>query len=134
MSDSQATIEKLADSLSKLTVLEMSDLKKLLEEKWDVKAAAGGAMMMAPAAGGAGSAPAEAEASEFNVELTSFDDKKKIAIIKEVRAATGLGLKEAKEMVEGAPKILKEGLAKDAAEDLKKKLEAAGAKVTLKGV
>ena len=132
MSDSQATIEKLAENLSKLTVLEMSDLKKLLEEKWDVKAAAGGAMMMAPAAAAGGAV--EQEASEFNVELSSFDDKKKIAIIKEVRAATGLGLKEAKEMVEGAPKVLKEGLAKDAAEELKKKLEAAGAKVTLKGV
>jgi large subunit ribosomal protein L7/L12 len=132
VSDSQATIEKLAENLSKLTVLEMSDLKKLLEEKWDVKAAAGGAMMMAPAAAAGGAV--EQEASEFNVELSSFDDKKKIAIIKEVRAATGLGLKEAKEMVEGAPKVLKEGLAKDAAEELKKKLEAAGAKVTLKGV
>ncbi len=132
MSDSQATIEKLADELSKLTVLEMSDLKKLLEDKWDVKASSGGAMMMAPAA--AGAAPAAEEATEFNVELTSTDDKKKIAIIKEVRAATGLGLKEAKEMVESAPKMLKENVAKDAAEDLKKKLEAAGAKVTLKGV
>lgn len=133
MSDSQATIEKLADELGKLTVLEMSDLKKLLEDKWDVKAAAGGAMMMAPAAGGAASAAAE-EASEFNVELTSIDDKKKIAIIKEVRAATGLGLKEAKELVESSPKIVKESMAKDAAEELKKKLEAAGAVITLKGV
>lgn len=125
-----ADLEKIAEDLSSLTVLEASELAKLLEEKWDVKAAAGGPVMMAGPVGGA-DAGAAAEKDEFDVVLTSAGDKK-INVIKEVRAITGLGLKEAKELVEGAPKPVKEGVAKDEAEELKKKLEAAGAGVELK--
>lgn len=125
-----AKLETLVEQLSGLTVLEMSDLKKLLEDKWGVKAAA--PMMMA-AAGGA--APeAAAEATDFQITLTEAPADKKIGIIKVVREATGLGLKEAKDMVEAAPKVIKETSPKAEAEDIKKKLEAAGAKVTLKGV
>ncbi len=122
-------LNKLVDDLSKLTVLEAAELSKLLEEKWGVSAAAPVAMM---AAGGAaaGGAPA-AEKTEFALHLVSGGEKK-IEVIKEVRAITGLGLKEAKDLVEGAPKLVKDGLNKDDAEKAKKQLEAAGAKVELK--
>ena len=113
-----------------LTVLELNELVKALEEKWGVSAAAAVAVAAGPAAGGAAAAAAE-EQTEFTVVLASAGDKK-IEVIKEVRAITGLGLKEAKDLVEGAPKPLKEGVAKDEAEKLKKQLEAVGAKVELK--
>jgi large subunit ribosomal protein L7/L12 len=125
-----ADLAKLVDDLSALTVLEASELSKLLEEKWGVSAAAPVAVAAAPGAGGAAAAPAE-EKTEFDVVLTSFGDNK-INVIKEVRAITGLGLGEAKALVEGAPKTVKEGVAKAEAADMKAKLEAAGAKVDLK--
>ena len=126
-----ADLAKLVDDLSALTVLEASELSKLLEEKWGVSAAAPVAVAAAgPAAGGAAAAAAE-EKTEFDVILASFGDNK-INVIKEVRAITGLGLGEAKALVEGAPKAVKEGASKAEAEDIKKKLEAAGAKVDLK--
>jgi|TARA_B110000881_G_C18304630_1_gene378780 large subunit ribosomal protein L7/L12 len=118
-------LNKIIDELSKLTVVEAADLSKQLEEKWGVSAAA-----PAPAAAAATAAPAE-EKSEFDIFLSSFGDKK-INVIKEVRALTGLGLKEAKDLVEAAPKEIKKGVAKKDAEEAKKKLEAAGAKVELK--
>ena len=121
-----ADLNKIIDELSKLTVVEAAELSKQLEEKWGVTAAA--AVAAAPA--GAAAAPAE-EKSEFSVFLNSAGDKK-INVIKEVRAFTGLGLKEAKDLVEGAPKEIKGGVAKKEAEEAKKKLEAAGAKVELK--
>jgi large subunit ribosomal protein L7/L12 len=124
-----ADLAKIVDDLSSLTVLEAAELAKMLEDKWGVSAAAAVAVA-APAAGG-GAAAAVEEKTEFNVELTAAGDKK-IEVIKEVRAITGLGLKEAKDLVEGAPKMVKEGASKDEAEKLKKQLEAAGAKVTLK--
>jgi large subunit ribosomal protein L7/L12 len=124
-----ADLQKLVDDLSKLTVLEAADLAKLLEEKWGVSAAAAVAVAAAPGAA-AGAAPAE-EKTEFTVVLTSHGEKK-IEVIKEVRALTGLGLKEAKELVEGAPKNVKEGVSKDEAEKVKTQLEKAGAKVELK--
>jgi large subunit ribosomal protein L7/L12 len=120
-----ADLNKIIDELSKLTVVEAADLSKQLEEKWGVTAAA--AVAAAPAAD---AAPAE-EKSEFTIFLSSFGDKK-INVIKEVRAITGLGLKEAKDLVEGAPKEVKKGVSKKDAEEAKKKLEAAGAKVELK--
>ena len=119
-------LNKIIDELSKLTVVEAAELSKQLEEKWGVKAVAPAA---APVAG-AGAAPAE-EKSEFTLFLTAAGDKK-INVIKEVRVITGLGLKEAKDLVEGAPKEIKKGVAKKDAEEAKKKLEAAGAKVELK--
>ncbi|MBJ6986016.1 MULTISPECIES: 50S ribosomal protein L7/L12 [unclassified Devosia] len=122
-----ADLAKIVDELSALTVLEASELSKLLEEKWGVSAAAPVAVA---AAGGAPAAAAE-EKTEFDVILASFGDNK-INVIKEVRAITGLGLGEAKALVEGAPKALKEGVSKAEAEDIKKKLEEAGAKVELK--
>ena len=123
-----ADLNKIIDELSKLTVVEAAELSKQLEEKWGVSAAAA---VAAPAAGAAaGGAPAE-EKDEFTVVLASSGDKK-INVIKEVRAITGLGLKEAKDLVEGAPKEIKGGVAKKDAEEFKKKLEAAGAKVELK--
>lgn len=124
-----ADLAKLVDDLSALTVLEASELSKMLEEKWGVSAAAPVAVA---AAGGAaaGAAPAE-EQTEFDVVLTAAGDQK-INVIKEVRGITGLGLKEAKDLVEGAPKAVKEGVNKAEAEDIKAKLEAAGAKVELK--
>ncbi|MGE7471255.1 50S ribosomal protein L7/L12 [Bosea sp. NPDC003192] len=126
-----ADLAKLVDELSSLTVLEAADLAKMLEEKWGVSAAAAVAVAAGPAAGaGAGAAAAE-EQTEFTVVLASAGDKK-IEVIKEVRAITGLGLKEAKDLVEAAPKPVKEGAAKDEAEKLKKQLEAVGAKVELK--
>tara|TARA_B100001113_G_C20563765_1_gene385862 strand:- start:39 stop:407 length:369 start_codon:yes stop_codon:yes gene_type:complete len=121
-----ADLNKIIDELSKLTVVEAAELSKQLEEKWGVTAAAPAAA--APAAGGA--APAE-EKSDFIIFLNSAGDKK-INVIKEVRAITGLGLKEAKDLVEGAPKEVKKGVPKKDAEEAKKKLEAAGAKVELK--
>ena len=122
-------IEKLVEDLSSLTVLEAADLAKLLEEKWGVSAAAPVAAAAAPAAGAA-AAPA-AEKTEFTVVLTDAGDKK-INVIKEVRAITGLGLKEAKDLVEGAPKEVKADVPKDEAAKIKKQLEDAGAKVELK--
>ena len=121
-------IEKLVEDLSALTVLEAADLAKLLEEKWGVSAAAPVAVAAAPA--GAAAAPA-AEKTEFTVVLTDAGDKK-INVIKEVRAITGLGLKEAKDLVEGAPKEVKADVSKDEAAKIKKQLEDAGAKVELK--
>ena len=124
-----ADLQRLVDDLSSLTVIEAGELSKLLEEKWGVSAAAPVAVAAAgPAA--AAAAPAE-EKTEFDVVLAAFGDNK-INVIKEVRAITGLGLGEAKALVEGAPKTVKEGVAKAEAEDIKKKLEAAGAKVELK--
>ena len=123
-----ADLNKIIDELSKLPVVEAAELSKQLEEKWGVTAAAA---VAAPAAGAAaGGAPAE-EKSEFTVVLASAGDKK-INVIKEVRAVTALGLKEAKDLVEGAPKEIKSGVSKKDAEEMKKKLEAAGAKVELK--
>jgi large subunit ribosomal protein L7/L12 len=123
-------IEKLVEDLSGLTVLEAADLAKLLEEKWGVSAAAPVAVAAGPAAGGAAAAPA-VEKTEFTVVLTEAGDKK-INVIKEVRAITGLGLKEAKDLVEGAPKEVKADVNKDEAAKIKKQLEDAGAKVELK--
>ena len=124
-----ADLQKIVDDLSSLTVLEAAELAKLLEEKWGVSAAAAVAVA-GPAGGGAAAAPAE-EKTEFTVVLAAAGDKK-IEVIKEVRAITGLGLKEAKDLVEGAPKTIKEGVAKAQAEDWKKKLAEAGATVELK--
>jgi large subunit ribosomal protein L7/L12 len=123
-----ADLSKIVDELSKLTVLEAADLAKMLEEKWGVTAAAAVAVAAGPA--GAGAAAAE-EKTEFTVMLTTVGDKK-IEVIKEVRAVTGLGLKEAKDLVEGAPKPLKEGVPKEEAEKIKAALEKVGAKVELK--
>ena len=123
-----ADLAKLVDDLSSLTVLEAADLAKMLEEKWGVSAAAAVAVAAGPAAG---PAAAVEEQTEFTVVLASAGDKK-IEVIKEVRAITGLGLKEAKDLVEGAPKPVKEGVAKDEAEKLKAQLEKAGAKIELK--
>ena len=123
-----ADLNKIIDELSKLTVVEAAELSKQLEEKWGVTAATAVAAPVAGAA--AGGAPAE-EKSEFTVVLASAGDKK-INVIKEVRAVTALGLKEAKDLVEGAPKEIKSGVSKKDAEEMKKKLEAAGAKVELK--
>ena len=125
-----ANLQQLVDELSKLTVLEAAELSKLLEEKWGVSAAAPVAVAAAPGAGAA-AAPAAAEKTEFTVVLASAGDKK-INVIKEVRAITGLGLKEAKDLVEGAPKEVKADVSKDEAEKIKKQLEDAGAKVELK--
>ncbi|WP_417308855.1 50S ribosomal protein L7/L12 [Devosia sp.] len=124
-----ADLAKIVDDLSALTVLEASELSKMLEEKWGVSAAA--PVAVAAAAGGDAGAPAAEEKDEFDVVLASFGDNK-INVIKEVRAITGLGLGEAKALVEAAPKAIKEGAPKAEAEDIKKKLEAAGAKVELK--
>ncbi len=125
-----ADLAKIVDDLSALTVLEASELSKLLEEKWGVSAAAPVAVAAAPGAAAAPAAAAE-EKTEFDVVLAAFGDNK-INVIKEVRAITGLGLGEAKALVEGAPKTVKEGASKAEAEDIQKKLEAAGAKVELK--
>jgi len=123
-----ADLQKIVDQLSSLTVLEAADLAKLLEEKWGVSAAAPVAMM---AARGGGEAAVVEEKTEFDVILTAVGAQK-INVIKEVRAVTSLGLKEAKDLVEGAPKAVKEGVSKDEAEKIKKQLEAAGATVELK--
>lgn len=134
MPQQEANIEKLVDTLSELSVLDLSKLKKALEDKWDVKAAAGGPVMMAAAPAAGGDAAAEEEATDFQVMLEEAPADKKIAVIKVVREVTGLGLKEAKELVEGAPKAVKDSAPKAEAEEIKKKLTDAGAKVALKGV
>jgi large subunit ribosomal protein L7/L12 len=123
-----ADLEKLVEELSTLTVLEAADLSKMLEEKWGVSAAAPVAVAAAP--GAAAAAAVEEEKDSFDVILASFGDKK-INVIKEVRGITGLGLKEAKDLVEGAPKPVKEGVSKDEAETIKKTLEEAGATIEL---
>jgi large subunit ribosomal protein L7/L12 len=125
-----ANLEKIVDELSGLTVLEAAELAKLLEAKWGVSAAAAVAVAAAPAGGGAAAAPVE-EQTEFTVVLAAIGDKK-IEVIKEVRAITALGLKEAKDLVEGAPKPVKEGVSKEEAEKIKAALEKVGAKVELK--
>jgi large subunit ribosomal protein L7/L12 len=125
-----ANLEKIVEDLSSLTILEAADLAKLLEEKWGVSAAAAVAVAAAPAGGAAAAAPVE-EKTEFTVMLTAIGDKK-IEVIKEIRAITALGLKEAKDLVEAAPKAVKEGITKDEAEKIKAQLEKAGAKVELK--
>jgi large subunit ribosomal protein L7/L12 len=125
-----ADLAKLVDDLSSLTVIEAAELSKMLEEKWGVSAAAPVAVAAAPG-GGAAAAPAAEAKTEFTVVLANAGEKK-INVIKEVRAITGLGLKEAKDLVEGAPKPVKEGVNKDEAEKIKKQLEEAGAKVELK--
>ncbi len=125
-----ANLEKIVDELSSLTVLEAAELAKLLESKWGVSAAAAVAVAAAPAGGAAAAAPVE-EQTEFTVVLAAIGDKK-IEVIKEVRAITQLGLKEAKDLVEGAPKPVKEGVSKDEAEKIKAALEKVGAKVELK--
>jgi len=124
-----ADLQKIADDLSELTVLEAAELAKMLEEKWGVSAAA--PVAMAAAAGGAGEAAAAEEKDEFDVVLTAAGAQK-INVIKEVRAVTSLGLKEAKDLVESAPKAVKEGVPKEEAEKIKKQLEDAGASVELK--
>ncbi len=124
-----AIVEELVEKISNLTLLEASELKKALEEKFGVTAAA--PMMMAGAAAPAAAEAKEEEKTEFDVELTEIGDKK-LNVIKVIRELTGLGLKEAKDLVEGAPKIVKEQCSKQEAEDMKKKIEEQGAKVTLK--
>ena len=125
-----ADLQKIVDELSTLTVLEAADLAKMLEEKWGVSAAAAVAVAAGPAGAGGGAAPAE-EKTEFTVVLAAAGDKK-IEVIKEVRALIGLGLKEAKDLVDAAPKPIKEGVAKDEAEKIKAALEEQGAKVEIK--
>jgi len=125
-----AELNAIADTLSSLTVMEAAELAKLLEEKWGVSAAAPVAVAAGPAAA-AGAAPAAEEQTEFNVILLSSGDKK-IQVIKEVRAITGLGLKEAKDLVEGAPKPVKEGVSKDEAAKIKKQIEEAGGQIEIK--
>jgi len=125
-----ADLNSIADTLSGLTVMEAAELAKLLEEKWGVSAAAPVAMAAAPGAAAAGAAPEE-EKTDFDVVLVSAGDKK-IQVIKEVRAITGLGLKEAKDLVEGAPKPLKEGVPQDEAKKIKEQIEAAGGQVDVK--
>tara|TARA_B100000989_G_scaffold6947_1_gene4801 strand:- start:342 stop:722 length:381 start_codon:yes stop_codon:yes gene_type:complete len=125
-----ANLEQLVEDLSALSVLEAAELSKLLEDKWGVSAAAPVAVAAAPGAAGGDAAAAE-EKDEFEVVLAAAGDKK-INVIKEIRAITGLGLKEAKDLVEGAPKTVKEGVSKDEAEEMKKKLTEAGATVELK--
>jgi large subunit ribosomal protein L7/L12 len=125
-----ANLEKIVEDLSSLTILEAAELAKLLEDKWGVSAAAAVAVAAAPAGGGAAAAPVE-EKTEFTVMLTAVGDKK-IEVIKEIRAITALGLKEAKDLVEAAPKAVKEGVTKDEAEKIKAQLEKAGAKAELK--
>jgi large subunit ribosomal protein L7/L12 len=122
--------EEILETISNMTVIEVVDLISAMEEKFGVSAAAPVAAVAAPAAGGGEAAAAE-EKTEFNVEMTSFGDNK-VGVIKAIRAITSLGLKEAKDMVEGAPSIVKEGVSKDDAEAIKKQLEEAGASVTLK--
>jgi len=127
------TLEQIVDDLSALSVLDMSKLKTLLEDKWGVKAAAAAPMMMA-AAPAAGAAPVAAEATEFQVTLEKSPDDKKIGVIKAVREITGLGLKEAKDIVDGAPKVLKPSCNKAEADEIVKKVTAAGGQATVKGL
>ena len=124
-----ATKEEILESIASMTVLEVSELVKMMEEKFGVSAAA--PVAVAAAGAGAAAAPAAEEKTEFNVILKAFDDTKKIAVIKEVRAVTGLGLKEAKDLVEGAPKPLKEGISKDEAGKIKEQITAAGGTVEI---
>lgn len=131
MSTQEQTIEKLVEELSKLSVLDMSKLKTALEDKWGVKAAAAAAPVMMAAAP---AAAAVAESTDFQITLEASPADKKIGVIKIVRELTGLGLKEAKDLVDGAPKVLKESSPKAEAEDISKKVAAAGGKVTLKGL
>lgn len=126
-----ADLDKIAENLSNLTILEASELTKILEEKWGVSAAAQVAVAAAPAGGDAGGAAAAEEKTEFDVVLASMGDQK-INVIKEVRAITGLGLKEAKDLVEAAPKPVKEGVSKDEADKIKAQLEGAGATAEVK--
>ena len=126
-----ANLDQIVEQLSGLTVIEAAELSKKLEEKWGVSAAAPVAVAAGPAGGGAGAAPAAEAKTTFDVVLKETGANK-IGVIKEVRAVTSLGLKEAKDLVEGAPKTVKEGATKEEAEEIKKKLEAAGAKVELK--
>ncbi|MDJ0610289.1 MAG: 50S ribosomal protein L7/L12 [Kiloniellales bacterium] len=126
-----ADLDKLVDELSKLTVLEAAELSKKLEDAWGVSAAAPAAVMAVPGADAGSGGEAAAEKDEFDVVLAAIGDKK-INVIKEVRAITGLGLKEAKDLVEAAPKPVKEGAGKEEAEEIKKKLEEVGATVELK--
>jgi large subunit ribosomal protein L7/L12 len=128
------TLEQIADDLSGLSVLDMSKLKTALEEKWGVKAAAAAPMMMAAPAASGEAAPAAVEATEFQVTLEETPADKKIGVIKIVREITGLGLKEAKDMVDGAPKQLKSPCNKSEAEEISKKVAAAGGKATVKGL
>jgi large subunit ribosomal protein L7/L12 len=129
----QHSIDQLVEILSDLSVLDMAKLKTALEDKWGVKAAAAAPVMMA-AAGGAAAPAAAAESTDFLVQLEETTADKKIGVIKAVREITSLGLKEAKDLVDGAPKALKESAPKAEAEEIKKKIEAAGGKVTLKGL
>ena len=129
----QQSIDQLVETLSQLSVLDMSKLKAALEDKWGVKAAAAAPVMMA-AAGGAAPAAAAAESTEFKVTLEEVPADKKIGVIKVVREITGLGLKEAKDLVDGAPKVLKETAPKAEAEEISKKVAAGGGKVTLTGL
>lgn len=131
MSTQEQAIEKLVEELSKLSVLDMSKLKTALEDKWGVKAAAAAAPVMMAAAPVAAAAP---DATDFQVTLEASPADKKIGMIKVIRELTGLGLKEAKDLVEAAPKVLKESSPKAEADDIAKKIEAAGGKVTLKGL
>ena len=124
-----ATKEEILEAIASMTVLEVSELVKMMEEKFGVSAAA--PVAVAVAGGGGAAAPAAEEKTEFNVILKAFDDAKKIAVIKEVRAVTGLGLKEAKDLVEGAPKPLKEGISKDEAGKIKEQITAAGGTVEI---
>ncbi len=133
MSTQEQTIEKLVEELSKLSVLDMSKLKTALEDKWGVKAASGAPVMMAAAAPDSEGAAAQ-ESTDFLVTLEASPPEKKISVIKVVRELTGLGLKEAKELVESAPKPLKESSPKAEADEIVKKITAAGGKVTLKGL
>ncbi len=126
-------LDQLVEALSNLSVLDMSKLKTLLEDKWGVKAAAAAPVMMAAAPAAAGAAAA-AEATDFKVTLEEVPADKKIGVIKIVREITGLGLKEAKDIVDGAPKVLKESSPKAEAEDISKKITTAGGKVSLKGL
>lgn len=134
MSTQEQQIEHLVESLSKLSVLEMSKLKTALEDKWGVKAAAAAPMMMAAPAGGGGAAAAATEATDFKVTLAEAPADKRIGIIKVIRELTGLGLKEAKDLVEAAPKVIKESAPKAEAESIMKKIAEAGGKVTLAGL
>ncbi|HSW72411.1 MAG TPA: 50S ribosomal protein L7/L12 [Chlamydiales bacterium] len=131
----QHNIEEIVDILSQLSVLDMAKLKTALEDKWGVKAAAAAVAVAAPAAaGGAAPAAAASESTDFKVTLEEVPNDKKIGVIKVVREITGLGLKEAKDLVEAAPKVLKETCPKAEAEDISKKVSTAGGKVTLKGL
>lgn len=134
MSTQEQNIEKLVETLSQLSVLDMSKLKTKLEEVWGVKAAAAAPMMMAAPVAGGGAAEAAAESTDFKVTLTEVPADKKIGVIKVVRELTGLGLKEAKDLVEGAPKVLKETAPKAEAEEISKKITEAGGKVKLEGL